>query len=210
MAGQVAHGWGALIASHLSNAPLRANAANRVTGYDKASLLGSGPCRPRKGSRTGTMDDADSTPAAPHEVTPPASGEAKPTAPANITPAVSANITPPTPAEVAPSASDDVAVALEARAAGPWAHDRCPGRPGRLGHPAESPTAPGTPGTRPRAADCSGRAGSQVRGHTHHRSAGADHRAHRLDPHRRDQAAAGRQQADQRSWAGHSPSVGHG
>jgi hypothetical protein len=36
----------ALIASDLSNAPLRANAANRVTGYDKASLLGSGPCRP--------------------------------------------------------------------------------------------------------------------------------------------------------------------
>jgi hypothetical protein len=32
-----------LIASHLSNAPLRANAANGVTGYDQAALLGSGP-----------------------------------------------------------------------------------------------------------------------------------------------------------------------
>ena len=46
------HGWagsprlGAPIASHLSNAPLRANAANGVTGYDQATLLGSGPCRP--------------------------------------------------------------------------------------------------------------------------------------------------------------------
>ena len=35
--------FGALIASHLSNAPLRANAANGVTGYDQATLLGSGP-----------------------------------------------------------------------------------------------------------------------------------------------------------------------
>ena len=37
---------GAPIASHSSNAPLRANAANGVTGYDKSSLLRSGPCRP--------------------------------------------------------------------------------------------------------------------------------------------------------------------
>jgi len=38
--------FGAPIASHLSNAPLRANAANGVTGYDQATLLGSGLCRP--------------------------------------------------------------------------------------------------------------------------------------------------------------------
>ena len=44
---------GALIASDLSNAPLRANAANRVTGYDQASLLGSGPWRPRKAVEPG-------------------------------------------------------------------------------------------------------------------------------------------------------------
>src|SRR4029450_641294 len=47
------HGWagssrfGVPIASHLSNAPLRANAANGVTGYDQATLLESGPCRPQ-------------------------------------------------------------------------------------------------------------------------------------------------------------------
>jgi hypothetical protein len=39
---------GALIASDLSNAPLRANAANRVTGYDQASLLAVGPVGPEK------------------------------------------------------------------------------------------------------------------------------------------------------------------
>jgi hypothetical protein len=51
--------FGGLIASHLSNAPLRANAANGVTGYDQATLLrewavglerksnrDKGPCRP--------------------------------------------------------------------------------------------------------------------------------------------------------------------
>jgi hypothetical protein len=36
----------ALIASHLSNPLPRANAANGVTGYDEATLLGSGPWRP--------------------------------------------------------------------------------------------------------------------------------------------------------------------
>src|SRR5829696_7778034 len=47
-----AHAWTgrprccALIASQLSNASLRPNAANGVTGYDRASLLGSGPYRP--------------------------------------------------------------------------------------------------------------------------------------------------------------------
>jgi hypothetical protein len=35
-----------LITSQLSNAPLRANAANGVTGYDQATLIGSGPRRP--------------------------------------------------------------------------------------------------------------------------------------------------------------------
>jgi hypothetical protein len=39
--------FGAPIASHLSTAPLRANAANGVTGYDQATLLGSGPCNPQ-------------------------------------------------------------------------------------------------------------------------------------------------------------------
>ena len=36
----------ALIASQLSNASLRPNAANGVTGYDQASLIESGPYRP--------------------------------------------------------------------------------------------------------------------------------------------------------------------
>src|SRR5215218_11365967 len=40
--------FGAPIASHLSNEPLRANAANGVTGSDPATLLGRGPCRPQQ------------------------------------------------------------------------------------------------------------------------------------------------------------------
>jgi hypothetical protein len=36
----------ALIAFYLSNAPLRANAAKGVTGYDQATLIWSGPGRP--------------------------------------------------------------------------------------------------------------------------------------------------------------------
>src|SRR5215217_3907288 len=49
MAGQAAPRFSALIAliaSDLSNAPLRAKAANGVTGYDKATLLQTGPWRP--------------------------------------------------------------------------------------------------------------------------------------------------------------------
>jgi hypothetical protein len=36
----------ASIASYLSNAPLWANAANSVTGYDETTLIGGRPCRP--------------------------------------------------------------------------------------------------------------------------------------------------------------------
>jgi hypothetical protein len=52
----------ALIAFYLSNAPLRANAAKGVTGYDQATLIWSGPGRPWIGSPTGTMHHVDVTP----------------------------------------------------------------------------------------------------------------------------------------------------
>jgi hypothetical protein len=70
---------------------------------------------------------------------------------------------------------------------------------GGLGHPT-APTVTAKPSTRPRPADPPHRASPEPRADAHHRAAGADHRAHRLDHHPSHQAA-GRQRADHRCWS---------
>src|SRR5215218_10263970 len=106
------------------------------------------------------------------------------------------------------SAPDQVTVALATHAGGLRAHHRYPGRPGGLGHPA-APTGTAEPSPRPRAADRPDRASTEVHVDPYHRPAGADHRAHPLDPHRRHQAAD-RQPADHHGWTGRGPSADHG
>src|SRR5215218_7092164 len=163
------HGWagssrfGAPIASHLPNAPLRANAANGVTGSDQATLLESGPCRPQQEVEPGRW----AMPAPP--------------------PPPPANIPPPTPASVAPPASAKVTVALEAAAGGRWAHQRCPGRPGGLGHPA-APILTAAPDPRLRSGDRPDPAGTEIGVDGPDRAAGAHHRPQPPNPPRSHRA----------------------
>src|SRR4029450_7767089 len=157
------------------NAPLRANAANGVTGYDHATLLESGPCRPQQAVEPG-----------------PAHVDPSPPAPANVTPATSA--------AGAPAAPADVTVALEAAAGGRWAHQRCPGRPGGLGHPA-APILPAASDPRLRPGDRPDPAGTEIGVDAPDRAAGAHHHPQPLDPHC-SHRAGGPQQTDQRWWTG--------
>ena len=165
----------ALIASHLSNAPLRANAAKGVTGYDQATLLREWALEALMLPSNRDHAHVDPTPSAPPSTS---------------------------------SAPDQVTVALASAAGGLRAHHRCPGRHGGLGHPA-APTVTAKPSPRPRPADRPDRASPEPCADAHHRAAGADHRAHRLDlyPSHR---AAGRQRVDHSCWIGQRPRAGHG
>src|SRR5829696_747600 len=96
----------------------------------------------------------------------------------------------PTPSAppITASAPHQVTVALATAAGGLRAHHQRPGRPGGLGHPA-APTLTAEPSARPGAADPSDPASPKAGIAAHHRAAGADHRAHRLDPHPSHRAA---------------------
>src|SRR5215211_6797739 len=107
-----------------------------------------------------------------------------------------------------PSAPDQVTVALATHAGGLRAYHQRPGRPGGLGHPA-APTLTAEPSPRPRAADPPDPASPEACIDAHHRAAGVDHRAHRLD-HSPRHRAAGPQRADHHGWTGQRPSAGHG
>src|SRR5215216_2427678 len=96
--------------------------------------------------------------------------------------------------QTTPSAPDQVTVALATAAGGLRAHHQRPDRPGGLGHPA-APTLTADPSPRPRPADPPDPASPEAHVHAHHRAAGADHRAHRLD-HHPSHRAAGPQRAN--------------